>query len=258
MRQGRQRVFTPGGNLLRVAKQTVAKTVRRFGYELQRIKDAPAPQPDFWVWLRQSQQIRTVIDIGANVGEFAAFLFRYFQPNALYAFEPLPSCQSALQARAAVSPNFQVFPLALSDHAGRECFYENSYPPSSSLLRIGDISRQEFPQTSGESPCVVQVALLDSVLRAADLEKNIFIKIDVQGVEDRVIRGGRNVFAAASCVLIEMSFASMYDGQPLFEEVHVLLADLGLRFAGMKNQIAARSGQPLFAHCLYVRAEPQQ
>ena len=78
----------------------------------------------------------------------------------------------------------------------------------------------------------------------------------VQGVEDRVIRGGRAVFSAAKIVLIEMSFTAMYDGQPLFEEVHTLLEECGLRLAGFKNQIdSVETGQPLFAHCFYRRPD---
>ena len=100
----------------------------------------------------------------------------------------------------------------------------------------------------------MRVARLDDVLDSEQLERDILVKVDVQGVEDRVIRGGRSVFAAARYVLIEMSFVPMYDNQPLFEEVHRQLEELGLRLAGFKDQIGnAETGQPLFAHCLYHR-----
>lgn len=238
-------------------RQLIQNVLRGCGYELRRVEDrrttSPPPLPDLWPWIRQSQQIRTIIDIGANTGDFAAFLFSYFKPQALFAVEPLPSCLPALQEKAAGVKNFHIFNVALSDHEGQEHFYENSYAPSSSLLRVSNISQREFPQTTGETPTVVPVATLDSLLNPADLEHDVFIKIDVQGVEDRVIRGGSKVFAAARSVLVEMSFVPMYDGQSLFEEVHELLVELGFRFAGIKNQIWAASEQPLFAHCLYLR-----
>jgi hypothetical protein len=54
-----------------------------------------------------------------------------------------------------------------------------------------------------------------------------------------------------------MSFAAMYDGQPMFEEIHELLYGCGLRFIGMKNQIEdPDTGQPLFVHCFYRRPRP--
>jgi len=64
------------------------------------------------------------------------------------------------------------------------------------------------------------------------------------------------VFSAAKIVLVEMSFVPIYQGQPLFEEVHRLLERCGLRLAGFKNQIEQpQTGQPLFAHCLYHRPD---
>jgi hypothetical protein len=63
------------------------------------------------------------------------------------------------------------------------------------------------------------------------------------------------VLARARCVVIEMSFVALYEGQPQFEEVHDLLVRLGYRLAGLRNHIdSPRSGQPLFAHCLYLRS----
>ena len=115
-----------------------------------------------------------------------------------------------------------------------------------------------LPQDTRPPPAevTVTVARLDDILPADSIEPDVMIKIDVQGAEDRVIRGGRAVFSRASIVLIEMSFVPFYEGQPLFEEVHRLLVDCGLRLAGIKNQINdPASGRPLFAHCLYHRPE---
>ena len=144
--------------------------------------------------------------------------------------------------------------MALSDYSGEEVLYLNSYHPASSLLRVSDISKNEFPQTKDESPIEVKVRTLDSILCEEKFSEDIFIKLDVQGMEDKVIKGGQKVFTRAKFVLIEMSFLPIYDGQPLFEKVHNLLVELGFHFAGIKNQInSLNSGQPLFAHCLYEK-----
>jgi FkbM family methyltransferase len=242
--------------MLPFAKHLIKKTINRLGYDIRRSK-IPSPfSYDIWPWIRSTQNIRTVIDIGANNGDFLDFLVAYFKPIETYAFEPLVAFEATLRAKAALIPNCQVFSLALSDHSGRESLYENSYLPATSLLRVSEASKTEFPQTVGEIAKSVQVSPLDDVLDAGSLEKNVLIKIDVQGLEDRVIRGGEKVFSVAQCVHIEMSFVPMYDGQPLFEEVHSLLVRLGFRFSGIKNQIdSVHSGQPLFAHCLYIRSD---
>lgn len=243
-------------------KHIIQSGLRRLGYELRRVppasgagSTAPPAAPDWpWSWIRATRTIGTVIDIGANDGRYADFLAGYFKPSSLYVFEPLPACLPALRALADSFPDVHIFNVALADRAGRAELYENSYPPSTSLYRVAEAMRREFPYAAGETPTDVEVARLDDLVDVKQLARDIFVKIDVQGAEAQVIRGGRAVFAASAFVLIEMTFVSMYQGQPLFDEVHALLGELGLRLAGMKNQICSTTtGEPLFAHCLYVR-----
>jgi FkbM family methyltransferase len=215
---------------------------------------APKFEPDMWFWLKRTASVETVIDIGANNGDFAKFLTNFFKPNQTYVFEPLPLYATDLELKKNHIPNFEVFNIALSDRAGEETFFQNSSGPSSSFLRVSDCSKTEFPDTAHEVATRVQMARLDDVLATADLSDDVFIKIDVQGFEDRVISGGHQIFSKARYVLIEMSFVPLYVGQPLFGQVHAQLANLGYELAGIKNQICANtSGQPLFAHCLYIR-----
>lgn len=234
-------------------KSFIKKVFHRLGYDIRRVDASSHLELDLWIWLKKTQNIRTIIDIGANKGEFAQFLARYFNASSVYVFEPLPSCMPEIKTRLSNISNIKIFNLALSDYTGSECFYQNSYAPASSLMRVSNISKNEFPQTKGETPITVNIATLDDKINTDSLNKNVLIKIDVQGMEDRVIKGGQKVFSAAKCVLIEMSFVPMFVGQPLFEEVHTLLVDLGFRFSGIKNQIASKkTGQVLFCHCLYV------
>jgi FkbM family methyltransferase len=204
-------------------------------------------------WLRKNATIGTVIDIGANDGAFLAFLQQFFAAQKSFAFEPMPDARQSIEARNI--PGVTIFPHALSDYNGTTTFEVNSYHPASSMLPVSELSRREFPQTSAivqriETP----VARLDDVLSPEAITGKLFVKMDVQGVEDKVIAGGRRTIGLADYVLVEVSFRPMYQGQALFEEVHAPLAALGLRLAGVKNQVCAESGEPLFAHFLY-RAE---
>ena len=241
-----------------VPPSRVWEVLDRAVLEAERFEYTPPPPPpalDVWVWVRASLSVATVIDIGANTGEYVEFLNTFFRPQTVYAFEPLASCQPRLQQVAERIGNMQIFQVALDDHEGEETFWENDYGPSSSLLHVSDIHKQAFPHTENESRATVKVTRLDDVLDASTLGRDVLIKIDVQGVEDRVIRGGRAVFGAAEMVLIEMSFLQMYEQQPIFDEINDLLRECGLRLAGFKNQIEdPATGQPLFVHCFYRRA----
>ena len=213
------------------------------------------PVPDVWAWLASMRPFGTLIDIGANDGAFGEFLARHLRVRRAYFFEPQRSLIAQIEARDFGAARIKVFATALGETTGQAEFFENSNHPSSSLLRVTEYSKSEFPQTAGERKTTVQVARLDDLLREGDLEGEVFLKIDVQGVEDQVIRGGQRIFSRVRFVLIEMSFVPFYETQPLFEEVHAQLVALGFRFVGIRNQIdSPRTGQPLFAHCFYRRA----
>lgn len=243
-----------------VSMRMVRRVLNRLGYEVRRVnRPSAGSSPDIWTWLRMSGSIRTILDIGANNGEFAEYLSTYFDAKKTIAIEPLPGCAAQVRQREKAIRNLTVFECAVSDHEERAVLYENSYAPASSLLPVSKISADEFPQTAGHQKEVeVAVHRLDDLIDPGTLEEVILIKIDVQGLEDKVIRGGENTFRAARFVLIEMSFVPMYDGQPLFEEVHELLVGIGFRFAGIKNQVdSPTTGQPLFMHCLYINKNGQ-
>lgn len=237
------------------------RRLRLAGYSLvaAHARETGSPDWDVWDWVAAHAQVRTIIDIGANDGAYGAYLHGFFAAATVHAFEPLASSRAKLEALRDRIPGLTIHAVALSDEAGTATFFENEFSAASSLLRISDEARRAFPETDRAAAVTVPLARLDDVLPVDALERDILIKIDVQGVEDRVIRGGQAIFSVASVVLIEMSFVPFYVGQPLFEEVHRLLEACGLRMAGFKNQINdPGTGRPLFAHCLYVRREDHQ
>jgi Methyltransferase FkbM domain len=69
-----------------------------------------------------------------------------------------------------------------------------------------------------------------------DLAENILIKIDVQGFEDRVIAGGLKTIQMAKLLIVETSFESLYDDQPLFDTIYEMLKRMGLTYHGNFNQ----------------------
>lgn len=208
---------------------------------------------DPWPWLKAAFTFRTLIDIGANVGDYGAFIARYLELERCYFFEP-SSAADAIAGHAAGLVHHQVLNTALSDVDGPLTFIETTPHAASSFLGLSAQGRGEYPQIAEARRYKVEARRLDAAAEGLDLRDDIFIKMDVQGAEDRVIRGGPRTFGRARAVLVEMSFTAIYEGQPLFEEVHALLAACGLRLAGVKNQILSeQTGRPLFSHCLYLR-----
>jgi len=61
-----------------------------------------------------------------------------------------------------------------------------------------DLHKQNYPHSSESKDLVVGIRRLDDIFIEDTLANNIFIKMDVQGFEDEVIKGGMNIFKNAN------------------------------------------------------------
>jgi len=131
---------------------------------------------------------------------------------------------------------------------------QNHFTPSSSILPMARKHRQEFPFTTNSEAVSVEVRRLDDVASRLSLEDNVLIRIDVQGFEDRVIRGGEHTISKAMMVIIEVSFVQLYEGQPLFANLYDSLRRLGFCYRGSMGQLLSpTNGEPLQADAIFIR-----
>ena len=208
-------------------------------------------------WL-QGRGIRTVVDVGGFVGSFA-YAMRTILPEAqIYSFEPLDGNYEKLVRNLAPLGRFQAFHTALGERAGSIDFYQNEFSASSSALEMADLHRRAFPQTERQTKITVPVARLDDYLDRMTLEPPVLLKLDVQGYEAAVLRGAAQTLARVDVLTCELSFAELYAGQPLFDEMYALLAGQGFRFAGLLDSMASPlDGSILQADGLFVREEKE-
>ncbi len=233
-------------------KASVKGLFRLFGLEVRRI-----PPFESYAWLRE-RRIRTILDIGANVGQFAAQIHRVLPDAMIYSFEPLVDCYEQLLKNMAGVPAFHAFNLALGDKTGTEQIYRNDYTPSSSLLPADDLLVQSFPFTGRATPQEIQIRRLDDLAQELALGEPILIKIDVQGMEDKVILGGENVFAKASILIVETSFVALYKGQALFDDVYDLLRERGFAYMGTEHATRnPKDGSILQSDSVFARISGQ-
>lgn len=201
----------------------------------------------------QSRPIRTVIDVGANTGQFAKYVSGFFPEAGLYCFEPLPEPFAALNEwantqRGRVRP----FNLAIGDMEGEtEMFLHEKHDSSSSLLATTSLTEQCYPFTKEQKRISIKQTKLDVALGdfMTDLIPEILIKLDVQGYENRVIAGGGKTFARAAACILEVNVDSLYEGQAGFHELLTMLNDLGYRYVGNLEQSYGDDG-----HCIFLEA----
>lgn len=196
-----------------------------------------------------------VYDVGASIGDFSSMVSKLRNVVQVYAFEPIPEVYSKLLRRMQHSPHAQCFNIALGDSKGLAEFYQSDYTPSSSLLPMGGLHRLEFPYTAHTKRRQVEVACLDDFVAERQLALPDFIKLDVQGFEDRVLRGGSRCLGHARHCVLEMSLVSLYEGSLLFDDIYKIMRDLGYRFVGFVDQVIGRSGQIVQVDGVFERGD---
>jgi len=211
------------------AKSCIKGAFNFFGLDIRR-----SPQFEPYEWLK-SMDIQTILDIGANTGQFASQFHGLFPDAKLYSFEPLENCYNELLKKMGRISNFRGFNFALGDINGEAEIYENEYTPSSSLLPMEELHKEAFPFTKHVTTQKIMIKRLDDIAADIDIRENILIKIDVQGTEDKVLLGGEQILSKASVLILETSFQPLYKTQPLFDDVYGVLKQKGFVYFGVEH-----------------------
>ncbi len=105
----------------------------------------------------------------------------------------------------------------------------------------------------------VRIDTLDHLAEEMDLVDDVFIKIDTEGWDLEVIRGGAETLRRATAVMIEAVFypSPLGDGAPTFEDISLALGALGYVYRG-NGRVGCHHGTPMLADVLFVRREAAQ
>jgi len=202
--------------------------------------------------------IRTIIDVGANKGQFAKTVLDVF-PNAnIHCFEPLaePFSELTLWAEKQKKGRIKTYNFALGEKEDvLEFLAHNEHSPSSSFLKTTSACENLYPFTQMQNPVKVKVTTLDNWFKNLPDSPNyeILLKLDVQGYEDRVIRGGQETFKKAKACILEINLDKLYENQATFKNISALLYELGYKYAGNLNQSYAIDGHVVFIDAVFVK-----
>jgi FkbM family methyltransferase len=216
-------------------KQLAKRLLRKLGFDVTRYQPrthALAKKSD----LRRKLGIDLVLDVGANIGQFAEELRRDDYRGRIVSFEPLSAAFATLQDRAQRDPDWDALNIALGSSEGVQTIHVTEANWSSSLLPVSQLSVEAHPTTKIVASESIQVRRLDSVLPELQADgRKIWLKIDAQGFELEVLRGGVEALTQVSMLQLEMSFVHLYEGQPLFDEVYHWALSQGFRLGSLEG-----------------------
>lgn len=201
-----------GGKLVCYANDTIGNAINASGfYELTELNAVF----DFLLPLRNEFRERWALDVGANVGNHSIYFSQYF--SGVHAFEPHPVTSKILAINAGFYARIVVHDYGLSDVGGCLEMAENPTNLGGSRVTAGGDLK-------------IRVKRLDD-LDDIDPETVALVKLDVEGHEAAVLRGGVKFLQASQPVILFEAHAQ--DFEKTMEEVEIMRS-LGYRFVWMR------------------------
>jgi FkbM family methyltransferase len=172
-------------------------------------------------------EIGTLLDVGANIGQFAVSCSKLFPGIDVISFEPLPNAFAKLSALSRAVPNFSAVNVAVGDGPGTAALTVNTHLHSSSLLPLRERHKRAFPFAREAGTTMVTVVTLDEEFRGRTLRKPLFLKLDVQGYESRVLAGAKQLLREVDWLMLESSVSPLYEGEAGLVEMIGLAQSFG-------------------------------
>jgi FkbM family methyltransferase len=229
----------------------LAKVLANSGYRtsFQRAGVAAAIEHEA---LLKTLDFTTVVDIGANRGQFALVARRCFPGARIIAFEPLHGPAGRFRAALRNDPLVTLHQVAIGPAQGAAIMHVAAEDDSSSLLPIAPLQQSLFAGTREVATESIQVECLESRINADDLKPPALLKIDVQGYELPVLQGCGSLLSRFSHVYVECSFAELYIGQALAAEVIAYLREHDFDLRGVYNTYYDSHGIAIQADMLFA------
>jgi FkbM family methyltransferase len=155
-----------------------------------------------------------ILDIGAHFGGWYKTIKSIYPDSEVLSIEANPNCTTKLSR---VNPNSIISCLGVEE--GTTQFYINISDP---YCTGASMYKEQTEFYEGSTGITLPVVTLDSINQQFD-----FIKMDVQGAELDVIKGGLNTIQQASVLQLELGMLNYNEGAPKASEIISYLYNLG-------------------------------
>jgi len=198
--------------------------------------------------LLSTHLVKTIIDVGANLGQTTLKYRKIFPEATIHAFEPFPQVYQRYQENFGRDAKIKANNLAVSDTVGKSKFYLNEGHYTNSLLKAEDASYKNIG-------CItVETVTMDAYARNAGIDYIDILKADVQGAELKVLKGARDLIndKKISLIFIELEFLRLYKDQPMFYDICKYLADRQYSFYNFYGIGETTAGQAIAGDAIFI------
>ena len=228
----------------RLRTNAMARSVREYLTGIGTISDTPFKSI---VRNLNDLNIRSVIDVGANVGQFGLDVRRHGFDGLIVSYEPVQKSFGVLSQTIKQHQPWKAFQLGLgSEKSERSINISGNDGLSSSLLQMGSTHLENFPGSATVSQQTISISTIDKELEILGvLPQELLLKLDVQGFEAEVLKGAsQSLFKIPLCYL-EVSITPLYEGEITLLPILNLLSESGHEVIDIFRGLKTKNGQLL-------------
>jgi FkbM family methyltransferase len=189
-----------------------------FGYELSRTPSAQG--------FLSSRNVDLVLDVGANLGQYARGLRGHGYKGRIHSFEPIKVVYEKLAASAAGDALWDVSNRAVGAAPGRADINVSDYTVYSSMRPTTELGTSFSRHAGVVRTESVEVVTLDSY--DVGTAQAVFLKIDTQGYEREVLAGAGDLLKRCVGLQLELPIEHLYKDVWSFNEALAYVDNLGL------------------------------
>jgi FkbM family methyltransferase len=177
--------------------------------------------------LAQIPDINVVFDVGANRGEWLSTASQLFPNASIYAFEIVPQTFDELNQNCQGNPNINLYNIGLSDREGETTVFVSPIYSGLSTC-VPDFSR-DFHNLD-TMPVQGKLTTGDRFCQEYQIPQIDFLKIDVEGLEDKVLKGFEGMLRSRNIRVIQFEYGNInISTHFLLKDFHDYLEPLGMK-----------------------------
>ncbi len=161
-----------------------------------------------------------LFDVGANKGEFTKHILEIWKDKTiqLYAFEPSQKTFSILKSKVPVSDSVLLVNKGMSDKEETvELFYDREGSGLASVYKR-DLSYHNIDFSNHEK---IELTTLDIFCQQHTIDSIDFLKLDVEGHELAVLKGGKRMFEEGRIGMVQFEFGGCnLDSKSFFRDYY--------------------------------------
>ncbi len=180
--------------------------------------------------------ITKILDVGANIGQYAQELRKIDFTGEIVSFEPINSVFNELKRNLTGDTKFTPKNYALGDKNETKTINIAKNFASSSFFVRTKYMEENAKQTEYISEEKVEIKILDDIYNTICNSNDIvFLKLDTQGYEKNILNGSIESLKKIKGIQIELSLKPTYVDAPDFKEIFSIVEKLGFKLYSLED-----------------------